>query len=427
MPIEPASHGLWDLTAPPAPPTAPLAQELRCDVAVAGAGYTGLSAALHLAEAGARVVVLEASEVGFGGAGRNVGLVNAGLWVMPDEIVSTLGPERGEALLVLLGGAPERVFDLVARHAIPCEAQPVGTLHCAVGTAGAAEIAERAAQWQARGAPVRLLDADAARTAVGGGDFSGALLDLRAGTIQPLAYARGLARAALAAGAAIHTSSPVMEAVEGPAGWSLATPGGRVAADRLVVATDAYSTGPFAPLEAEQVRLPYFNCATVPLPPDLRAGVLPGRHGAWDTRQILTSFRLDDAGRLIFGSIGALAGAEAAIHRAYSRRALRQLYPALGDIPFEAAWHGTIGMTPDALPRFRQWGRGGFAISGYNGRGIGPGTVFGALLAELALGRARPQDVPLPERTIVPARWRPAREAFYRLGSSLAHLAARRL
>lgn len=427
MPIEPASHGLWDMTAPPAPPTAPLQGALACDVAVVGAGYTGLSAALHLAQAGANVAVLEASDVGFGGAGRNVGLVNAGLWVMPDAIVSTLGPERGEGLLALLGDAPARVFDLVARHAIACEAEPVGTLHCAVGAAGAEEIAARAAQWQARGAPVHLLDAEGARAAVGGGDFSGALLDLRAGTIQPLAYARGLARAAIAAGAAIFTESPVTAAAEGPAGWMLETPGGAVRAGRLVVASDAYSSGPFAPLEAEQVRLPYFNCATAPLPPDLAARVLPGRQGAWDTRQILTSFRLDAAGRLIFGSIGALEGAGAAIHRAYARRALSQLYPELGEMPFEAAWHGTIGMTPDALPRFRRFGRTGFAISGYNGRGIGPGTVFGALLADLALGRARPDDVPLPEREIVPARWRPAREALYRVGSSLAHLAAARL
>lgn len=427
MPIEPASHGLWDLTAPPAPPTAPLAAPMGCDVAVVGAGYTGLSAALHLATAGAKVAVLEASDIGFGGAGRNVGLVNAGLWVMPDTLVAILGAERGEALLALLGQAPARVFELVARHAIACEAEPVGTLHCAVGAAGAAEIAARAAQWQARGAPVRLLDVDAARAAVGGGAFSGALLDLRAGTIQPLAYARGLAGAALAAGAAIFTHSPVIAASEGPAGWTLETPGGAVRAGRLVVASDAYSTGPFASLQVEQVRLPYFNCATAPLPPDLAARVLPGRHGAWDTRPILTSFRRDAAGRLIFGSIGALEGAGAAIHRAYARRALRRLYPWLGDVPFEAAWHGTIGMTPDALPRFRRFGRSGFAVSGYNGRGIGPGTVFGALLADLALGRARPQDVPLPEREIIPARWRPAREAVYRLGSSLAHLAAARL
>ena len=140
---DPKSHGLWAMTAPPAPETAPLRGEARADIAVVGAGYTGLSAALRLAEAGASVVVLEAAGIGSGGAGRNVGLVNAGLWVMPDDIVATLGTEKGGGLLALLGGAPAEVFALVARHAIACEATPNGTLHCAVGSAGQAEIAAR--------------------------------------------------------------------------------------------------------------------------------------------------------------------------------------------------------------------------------------------------------------------------------------------
>ncbi|MFG1373944.1 FAD-binding oxidoreductase [Xanthobacter oligotrophicus] len=426
MPIAPRSHGLWQVTAPPAPALAQLSGALRADVAVVGAGYAGLSAALRLAEAGARVVVLEAAEVGFGGAGRNVGLVNAGLWVMPDVIRAALGEARGEALIGFLGAAPQAVFDLVARHAIACEVAPVGTLHCAVGAAGRAEIEVRAAQWQARGAPVRLLNASEARAMVGGGDFSGALLDLRAGTIQPLAYARGLARAALDAGAQIFASSPVVAAQETPAGWQLATPGGSLEADHLIAATDAYGTGPFAPLRREQVHLPYFNLATAPLPQAMRDTILPGRQGAWDTQSILTSFRMDAAGRLVFGSVGALDRAGGAIHRAYARRMLARLYPQLGAVAFEAGWHGMIGMTADALPRFHRLGRSGVAVAGYNGRGIAPGTVFGALLADLVLGRVREADLPLPPSAVEVARWRLAREAVYAAGSGLAHLVAAR-
>lgn len=422
---DPRSHGLWAMTAPPAPETAPLSGEARADIAVVGAGYTGLSAALRLAEAGARVVVLEAAGIGSGGAGRNVGLVNAGLWVMPDDIVATLGAEKGEGLLALLGGAPAEVFALVARHAIACEATPNGTLHCAVGRAGQAEIEARAAQWQARGAPVRLLDADAARVAIGGGTYRGALLDERAGTIQPLAYARGLARAAMAAGAVLHTASPVRAAEETAGGWLLRTDGGTLAADRIIVASDAYSFGPWERLAREQVPLPYFNFATPPVPERLRTRILPGREGIWDTRQVLTSLRYDAAGRLVFGSIGAL-GALAGVHEAFSRRALARLFPELPPAPFEAAWYGTIGMTDDALPRFRRLARNVVSISGYNGRGIGPGTVFGRLLADVVLGRSRAEDVPLPEREVAVPRWRAAQAAFYAAGSAAAHVVGER-
>ncbi len=195
------SHGLWEKTAPAAPPTTALRGDHRSDVVVVGGGYTGLSTALHLAEAGAGVVLLEAAEIGFGGAGRNVGLVNAGMWVQPDVLVQTMGKDRGEALLDLLGGAPRLVFDLIEKHEIACEAVHRGTLHCAVGPAGLKELQEREAQWRRRGAAVELLDAAETARKTGTTAFAASLLDRRAGTIQPLAYARGLAHAAIAAGA----------------------------------------------------------------------------------------------------------------------------------------------------------------------------------------------------------------------------------
>ncbi|ALG72944.1 FAD-dependent oxidoreductase [Azospirillum thiophilum] len=424
---DPRSHGLWEMTAPPAPPTVALAGSQRADVVVVGAGYTGLSAALHLAEGGAGVVVVEAAEVGFGGAGRNVGLVNAGMWVMPEALVEVLGSEYGERLLDFLGNAPRAVFDLVERHGIACEAETSGTIHCAVGAKGLRELEDRAAQWQRRGAPVELLTAAQMADKVGTSAYAGGLLDRRAGTIQPLAYARGLARAAMAAGARIFTGSPVLSTEKTGGGWTVRTPAGDVSADWVVVATDAYSSGPWAAIREEQVHLPYFNFATEPLSEAARAEILPERQGAWDTKEVLSSFRFDRAGRLVFGSVGALKGAGAAVHRAWARRALKRLFPRIGDVRFEAEWYGLIGMTSDNLPRFHKLDRNVLSFCGYNGRGIAPGTVFGRALASHILGQVGEQDLPLPLSMPENPPFRAAKEAYYEVGAQLAHLAGARL
>ncbi len=427
---DPLSHGLWEASAPPPPVTAPLAGDVTADVAIVGGGFTGLSAALHLAEAGASVALLESVEIGFGGSGRNVGLVNAGLWVMPDTLAGSLGDVYGSRLLTLLGDAPRAVFDLVARHRMDCEIERAGTLHCAVGAEGLAEVTERARQWQARGAPVDLLDAAQTAQRVGTTAYSGALLDHRAGTIQPLAYARGLAQAAIAAGARLFTQSPVTTAEDTGDGWILRTSAGSLKAPRVIVATNAYtgagSGAPWPAVRAEIVHLPYFNLATAPLGDNLRRSILPERQGVWDTRDILSSFRFDQAGRLVFGSVGALRGTGRTIHREWGRRALAKLFPQIAGITFDHEWYGQIGMTADSLPRFHRLGRNVVGFSGYNGRGIAPGTVFGRCLADLMLGRIAEDALPLPVSDIVPARHRRIKEAWYQVGAQLAHAASAR-
>jgi glycine/D-amino acid oxidase-like deaminating enzyme len=420
------SHGLWEVTAPPAPPTGKLDRDLAAEVVIVGAGFTGCSAALELAQRGVRTIVLEQHEIGFGGSGRNVGLVNAGMWVMPDELPRVLGEEYGERLLKQLGEAPSAVFDLIDRFAIECEATRKGTLQCAVGDRGLRAIFERARQWQARGADVVVLDAKETARLVGTSLYKGALLDRRAGTIQPLAYVRGLARAAIDRGASIFTNTAALrrEAVQG--GWKVSTANGSVTARCVLLTTDVYSSGLAVAIKNEQVRLPYFQLATAPLSEDVRRSILPEGHGAWDTKQILSSFRLDRAGRLIFGSVGALRGAGTDIHRAWSRREITRLFPQLADITFEHGWFGMIGMTAEALPRLHVHDRGVFSISGYNGRGIAPGTVLGRDLARLAIGEIEIDELSLPATDVSPARLRGAKEAFYEVGAQIAHFVGAR-
>lgn len=422
------SHGLWDCSSPPGPETAALTGDVAADVAIVGAGFTGLSAALRLAEQGARVVVVEGTRIGHGGSGRNVGLVNAGLWLMPEDVIAALGAEHGERLVDLLGQAPALVYELIARHAIACEPEQAGTLHCAVGKAGLRELERRTAQWSARGAPVRLLDRAETTAMTGTAVYAGALLDGRAGTIQPLAYARGLARAAIEAGVVIHEASPVLRCLPSPAGtWRIETPRGAVTAAQVIVATNAYTQGPWPSLRRELALLPYFNFATGPLSEAQRALVLPGRQGAWDTKQVLSSFRLDRAGRLIFGSVGALRGTGRGIHRAWATRAIARLFPDLGSVGFEHGWYGMIGMTADSVPRLHRLAPGVVSLSGFNGRGIAPGTMLGRVLADYVAGNVTGADLPLPFTDPMALPLRALKERGYEVGAQLLHAIEGRL
>jgi glycine/D-amino acid oxidase-like deaminating enzyme len=348
------------------------------------------------------------------------------MWVMPKELPDVLGETYGERLLDLLGDAPLLVRELVEKHGIPCEIEKNGTLHCAVGEKGLAEIRERCEQWSARGAPVRVLDADETASYIGSTAYSGALLDSRAGTIQPLAYVRGLAGAAQKAGVRLHTASPVNETGRNGAKWVVKTPEGSVTAKWIVVATEAYSTGPWQIIREEQVYLPYFNFATRPLSDNLQKSILPGRQGCWDTKEILSSFRMDKAGRLVFGSVGALRGTGAAIHRAWAKRSLKRLFPQLGDAEFECEWYGQIGMTDNAVPRFHKFAENVVGFSGYNGRGIAPGTAFGKVIAQHILGEIAEADLPLPVTEPKAQALRAVKEAYYEAGAQIAHFAGER-
>src|SRR5207244_3979017 len=198
LPLPPS---LWAATARPAPETPPLDASRQADVAIVGAGYSGLAAALQLAEAGVSVVVLEAGEPGWGASGRNGGQVIPGLKYDPDELVAMFGTEAGEHLVRVAGGAPDTVFDLIARHKIDCDARRCGWIQPAFAVADVGVITRRAEQWQRRGAPVAVLDRDTVRRLVGSPIYHGGWIDRRAGSVQPLRCARGLARAAHDAGA----------------------------------------------------------------------------------------------------------------------------------------------------------------------------------------------------------------------------------
>ncbi|NOX32165.1 MAG: FAD-binding oxidoreductase [Deltaproteobacteria bacterium] len=419
-------QGLWAATAPSRPGLTSMKGDHKTDIAIIGGGYTGLSAALHLAKMGGKSIVLEANDIGHGGAGRNVGLVNAGLWLMPDELLRLAGPEYGEKLIDVLGDSPDLVFELIEEHGIECEALRNGTLHCADSKSGYKALRQREAQWLKRGAPVRFLERDEAASMTGSNSFCGALLDKRAGTIQPLAYAYGLARAALKAGAKMYNHSPVVGFEKTRDGWKLNTPAGTLTANRVIIAVHAYTSHAFKSNTKSMVKMNFFQFATQPLSKDILKTVLPQHQGAWDTNLILSSYRLDAEGRLIVGSVGTVKDFAYNLHANWVKRTILKTFPQVGEPSLEYGWHGRFAMNTNHIPRFHLPGKNMAMITSYNGRGIGPGTVFGKLLAEYAAGGPL-ENIPLPVTKIDPIHTRIFWGLFYETGARLYHFFQRRV
>ncbi|MCX7643718.1 MAG: FAD-binding oxidoreductase [Rhodobacteraceae bacterium] len=365
------------------------------DLVIVGGGYTGLSTALHAAERGLSVRLLEAERIGHGGSGRNVGLVNAAAWLPPDKVRAALGPVYGPRFLERFGKGPATVFDLIERHQIRCEAVRNGTIHAAHGPSGLADLRARHAQWQRLGAPVELLTREETRELTGTDRYHGGLLDRRAGTIDPMGYCRGLARAALAAGARISTGIRAISLSRRNGIWQVGTALGPVPGRQVVLGTNAYTDALWPGLARVFIPIHYLQLATAPLG-DRAARILPQGQGLWDTAPIMSNVRRDAAGRLLVGSMGRVIGtAQGGLTHRWARRLIARLFPDLGEVRFEAAWHGRIAMTPDHLPRVLRLDEGLWTPIGYNGRGIGTGTVFGMAMAELVAG-ADPAGLPVP-------------------------------
>lgn len=398
---------LWEATAAPAPDTISLQGALRADIAIVGAGFTGLSAALHLAEAGRDVVVIDAQAPGWGASGRNGGQVIAGVKYDPD----VLEQKHGRAMVATVGSGPDLVFDLIARHGIDCSPVRKGWLQLAVSASTMRVAAARAAQWQARGAPVRVLDAQEAGRLSGSGVYVGGWLDGRGGTVQPLAYARGLAAAAQRLGARIFGASPATGLDPAGSGWRIKTPQGEVRAPTVILATNAYADRLHDPLRRSVVAVPSYQIATDPLPAALRAQILPEGHSVSDMRRLLRYFRTDSQGRLVMGARGVYGDAPPAQAMRRQLQAVRDIYPQAAGLAFPYRWGGMVAVTQDHMPHLHALAPGLLAGLGYNGRGVAMATLMGKLLADWAAGAA-PETLVFPVTKIAPLRL----HAFSRLG-----------
>jgi glycine/D-amino acid oxidase-like deaminating enzyme len=402
---------LYAATGRAAPPTPPLEGEARADVAVVGAGFTGLSTALHLAEAGARVVVLETHAPGWGASGRNGGQVNPGLKPDPDEVEADFGPELGARMVRFAWGAPNTAFALIRRLGIACDARQGGTLRAAFRPAHAEGVKRLADQCLARGLPVSPLDRDAAREATGADRWLAILRDASGGDVQPLDYARGLARAAIAAGAAVHGGSPVTRLERAGGAWRLETSGGAVIADTVVLGANGY-TGDLWPGLRQSV-VPVFSSiiATAPLSDNVQATVMPMRAALYESGNVTVYLRVDQNGRLLMGGRGPQSPIAGPRPVDYLRRYAERLWPAVAGVEWTHGWNGQLAITEDHYPHLHRPAPGLIACLGYNGRGVAMSTAMGGEIARLALG-APPEAIALPVTPIRPMRF----HGLWRLG-----------
>jgi len=363
---------------------------VSADVLVIGAGFTGLSTALHLRRSGIDVAVVEAAEPGWGASGRNNGQVIPTLSRNdPDDIVAAHG-EAGERLVAVIRDSASILFDTVRGEGIDAEAEQTGWIQ-PVHTPGRMKIAERRVrQWGARGAPVEMLSRDDVVRLTGSEAWHGGFWNRTGGHINPLALARELARVVVERGGRIFVRSPVSSFRREGGKWIATTPNGKVTARALVLATNAY-TGEHEPglaprIAKEVIPVISWQMATEPLSDNVRRSIIPGRQAVSDTHGELYFMRYDARHRLITG--GALmspTNGPAKLRPMLSER-LQRLYPQIGEVRFSHVWNGYVGITADYMPRFHILGPDAYAWVGCNGRGVGLAIALGAELAKAVQG-----------------------------------------
>jgi L-pipecolate oxidase len=367
----------------------PLTRDADADTVIIGAGFTGLSAALHLAEAGRKVVVLEAREIGWGASGRNFGQVVPYTKHSEAHVLSHFGPVYGPRLLEATAKGPDLVFELIEKHNIPCSSVRNGLLFAAHSPTGLQSLERRADYWGQRGAPVKMLDRSRTAALIGSDVYRSALLERRGGTLNPLAYAHGLAAAAVRAGATLHIGARVTELAPIMERWRAVADGGAVTASTAIVATDAYTDG-FAPqIRKALIPMRAYQLVSKPLGENVRKTILPQGQSLTDTRRLFSGVRLHEDGRL-HCSMDGPAFSRGRPFLAKLNRRVRKLYPHLGDIAWDEGWSGWVGMTADEYPQLVSAAPGCFSALGYSGRGIALATILGRELARHLTGT--PED-----------------------------------
>ncbi len=379
------------------------------DVCVIGAGYTGLSAALHLAERGYSVVVLESRQVGWGASGRNGGQLGTGQRREESALEALFGPATALELFRLGLAGRDLVRELIRRHAIDCDLTP-GQVLCAAKPGHAADLQRRAGRLARNyGYPhQRVLGRQELQAMVASPAYHGGVFDAGAAHLHPLNYALGLARACVAAGVRIHEQSAVT-GYTGKGPVTVRTGAGDVRARHVVLACNGYLEG-LEPRIADRI-MPINNFLLATAPLGARAAqVIADPACVHDSLFVVNYFRLSPDGRLIFGGGENYSRRYPADLKGFVRRHMLRVFPQLADVPVDYAWGGTLAITMNRLPHIGRLGPEIWFAQGYSGHGVSTATLAGQLIAEAVAGTAGRFDLlarlpppPFPGGTLL--RW----------------------
>ena len=391
---------LWTASAVSGITTPALSGQYGADVVIVGGGFTGLSTALHLAEAGKSVIVLEADEPGWGASGRNGGQVNPGWRMLPSEIAEKYGSNRAPAVLDMLNRACDLTFDLIERHGLDCDAERPGFVHAGFGRFGQSFLDSWIAEWGELGVTVERFDSAGLKRLIGTDFYHIGMRDPRGGHLQPLSYARELARVASAKGARVHGHSRVTSIHEQGAGWRVVTGGGEVETEHVILCTNGYTDAAWPGLAKTVVPITTFIAASEPLDTARLETILPGRHAVAETRRALHYFKLDRDNRFVIGGRGNFTNLNEPGSVEHLKATALEIFPALEGVGWSYRWGGQVAVTPDHTPRLFKLATNVHAGVGFNGRGVAMGSMFGTQLTRVVLGEE--PDMPVEPIDIIP-------------------------
>ncbi|MDD7911421.1 FAD-binding oxidoreductase [Pseudovibrio exalbescens] len=372
----------------------PLADDIRCDVCVVGAGYMGLSTALHLRARGYDVVVLDAHRIGWGASGRNGGQLGSGQRVDVDELEDLVGPERALALWQIGEDAKALVKELIAQHQIDCDLTP-GIFYAdhkrsySNHSRALVEKLHRDYHYD----EIAFYDEERTRALIDSPSYFSGTMDHGAAHLHPLNLVLGLARAAKAAGVRFHEQTQVRKVEQTTPAIVHCSSGGRVRADHVVYACNGYIENLSKPVARRLMPINNFIVASEPLPQEMVQSLIAKRVAVADSRFVINYYRFSADNRLLFGGGENYRFAFPKDIKAFVRKPMLDVFPQLKDVRLDYGWGGTLGITLNRLPLFMRLAPNVWSAGGFSGHGISIATMAGKVMAEAIDGQLARFDV----------------------------------